>query len=439
MISNIRLFLPTGLLCLLLTNACVPRPSISITDKTHLPEFKEKLSFAKNQSSTLSLRGIPQRVKNNNPQLAAARKTIEMAKGKLSQSGRLENPELSIGSNLGIPVQTGGEIELSFGQRFPVTNKLSLEKRVHRDSVFIAQSEVEINELQLTAKAQMLAVELLGKERQIALLDKQKKAYQSVVDWITETAKRGEISKLQANVPRIEIRAIDLKQKQLLNQKQLITHQLKGLIGMPVGSSLSITGSLPDVSLPSSSLNLKKHPSYIARQHMVAQSKSSLLLAKANRYEDPEIQFTGSIIREEDEPVGLETEGTIGIGLSIPLPLYDKNEGNIQSATARAEKEILELHALSASLKNEAAKHRLSMKSWLKQNEEIKKRVLPLARQNAKQLKNAYQQGQGDYLTFLQASKQTIELEKQLLENTIEFHRAKVLYFHAIGQPQSTF
>ena len=138
-----------------------------------------------------------------------------------------------------------------------------------------------------------------------------------MVAWITETAKRGEISKLEANVPQLEIKTIELKQKQLISQKQLLTQQLKGLIGISASRPLTVKGSLPQTTIPSTALNLHRHPLYIAKQQMIAQSKSNVLLEKAKRYEDPELKFTGSLGREEDAPEGLETEGTIGIGLSL--------------------------------------------------------------------------------------------------------------------------
>ena len=438
MIHTTRLYLFGAFICLPLFNACVPQSHNDTADKIGFSAFGAERNFPRSQSPVLSLKDIPERVRNNHPQLIAARKAIDVARGKLSQSGRYENPELEISTSKGIPSSTG-EIELSFSQRFPVTNKLTLQKRVHKDAVVIAQAEVKIIEHQLGAQAQMLAVEILGMERKHALFERQKKAYQSIVDWITETAKRGEISKIEANVPQMEIQAIELKQKRLNSQKQILIQQLKGLVGMPASRPLTVKGILPHLGLPSTPLNLKKHPLYIAKQSIIAQSKSRVLLEKANRYEDPELRFTGALSREEDAPEGLETEGAIGIGLSIPLPLYDKNEGNINAAKAQVRTHMLELNALVASIKNQAAEHQLAMRNWLKQNEEITIKMLPFAEKNTAQLEKAYQQGQGNYLSFLQARKQTIELEKQLLENTIEFHRAKVRYFNSIGQLQSTF
>ena len=433
------LYLYGGLLCLPIFNACVPAPRIQITDELDLPSFEVKSEINRgNLNRTLYLRNIPERVRGNHPQLIAARKAIDVAEGKLSQSGRLQNPELEIATSSILPT-TEGEIGVSFSQRFPYTNKLSLEKRVHRNAVLVAYAEVEIIELKLSSQAQILATEILGKDHKHSLLEKQKKAYQSVVDWITRAAERGEISKFEANVPQMEVQAITLKQQQLLSQKALLIQQLKGLVGMPSNRDLSVIGSLSKGTSLGQPLNLEKHPLYRAKKLLVSQSKSNILLEKANRYEDPELIFSGAIGREEDAPNGIETEGSIGVGLSIPLPLYNKNEGNIKAATAQAETHILELQALEASIKNQAAEHKLSIQSWVKQYQEIEKTMLPLARKNTQQLENAYQSGQGDYLSFLQAKKQTIELEKQLSEARLEIQRARVKYYNAIGRPQSAF
>ena len=81
MTSTTKFYLLGGLVCLPLINACVPQPRIQITDKTDLPTFEVKRSYPRNQSSVLSVKNIPERVRNNHPQLIAARKAIEIAEG----------------------------------------------------------------------------------------------------------------------------------------------------------------------------------------------------------------------------------------------------------------------------------------------------------------------------------------------------------------------
>src|SRR5690606_31038200 len=65
----------------------------------------------------------------NNPELAAARLSIAEARGRLAQAGRLPNPELESAIR---PNVRGREYsaEIGFVQKFPLTNRLRLERAV---------------------------------------------------------------------------------------------------------------------------------------------------------------------------------------------------------------------------------------------------------------------------------------------------------------------
>ena len=94
-------------------------------------------------AAVVSLASIGDRIRAQNPDLAAARLRIQEALGRMNQSGRLANPELetSIEHN---PQFREGKIEVGFSQRFPVTGKLALEKEI--SLLELKASEAEVRE-----------------------------------------------------------------------------------------------------------------------------------------------------------------------------------------------------------------------------------------------------------------------------------------------------
>ena len=81
------------------------------------------------EALVVSLKSIPDRVSKQNPSLAAARYRIAEAQGRHHQSGRRNNPELELDfAHNGYFNE--GEINIGITQRFPVTNRLALEKAV---------------------------------------------------------------------------------------------------------------------------------------------------------------------------------------------------------------------------------------------------------------------------------------------------------------------
>jgi len=403
-----------------------------------LPAFKLHQKSI-DRSTTVSLSGLASRVRRNNPHLRAAQLLISEARGRLSQAGRRANPTLGLGLNKSIPSRSEGSMEVSFSQRFPVTNRLSLEKRVSKDALMMAHEEVRIGERQLIAGAQEIAVQVLSLRQQMKLLDVQIGALSKVANFITEAAERGELSVLDAAQTKMEVQTLKAQKGQYQREINLLMVKLKSYLGLSPQSPLSLRGSLPSESIPQRSVVLSNRSEYRLKALQINHAKSSVLLEKSKRYDDVEASIAGGISREEDAPDGLETEGTVGVGLSIPLPWHNKNEGNIAAATARVKRLMLEKNALAADIRQEVAKYQAEMQLYQSQATAVRTQLLPLAEETTQQLKQAYLNGQGDFTSFLKSKNRQLELQSQLLKINQSFQQARVRYFAALGQENSTF
>lgn len=389
-----------------------------------------------NQSTALSMGGIAKRVSANNPQLRAARLRIQEAQGQVVQSGRLSNPELELDLNKNVKSSEGG-LEISFAQRFPITNRLRLEKRISNQQLSIAKEEIKVAQRALTTQAQILAVDILHHRERAQFLQQQSDVLNEFADFIEESAKQGELSSLDANQAKVEAITLTAELSRIRTEETIMLNQLKGYIGLNPTRPLSLNGSLPKASIPKSNLALNNRPEYRAKLLEIEQSKQNIALAKANRYEDVEGRVFTSIGREEDAPEGIETEGTVGVGVSIPLQFYNKNSGNIQSARAATTRMTKEKTALALQIQQEVATERAEMKSWFSQVQKLNKSLLPLANKNADELEKAYRNGQAPFTSVLKARSQQLALESQNLDNLEAFHKARVRYFAAIGRENS--
>ena len=187
-------------------------------DNRHLPSLYVKQAPV-NKSSSLSLSSIHTRVTQNNPHLRAAKLKLTEIRGKIIQSGRPDNPSLEIGIGKSIPGSEGG-MEVSFSQRFPITNRLFLEKRVTKQELLIVKEELKIAEQSLTSAAQLLAVEALTLRDQRSHINKQISALNTLATFIEDAAKRGELSPLDATQTRLEIQTLKTQQQKLKQTSQ---------------------------------------------------------------------------------------------------------------------------------------------------------------------------------------------------------------------------
>ena len=94
---------------------------------------------------TLTQDGAVAYALKHNPALVSARLSIEEARGRLRQTGRLSNPELEFEFSRNTRSRES-DARIALMQRFPVTGRLRFEKAVSRAQFAAAEFEVRDGE-----------------------------------------------------------------------------------------------------------------------------------------------------------------------------------------------------------------------------------------------------------------------------------------------------
>jgi cobalt-zinc-cadmium efflux system outer membrane protein len=389
------------------------------------------------EALVVSLKSIPDRISKQNPDLAAARLLIAEAQGRFVQSGRRSNPDLNIGVNHNGNFRERG-ISIGLSQKFPITNRLTLERAVTATALKGAKAEIRNVERQLIAEAQQILIKSLAIQRQKQLLKKQSAIAKQLADYISDAAQKGEGSVLDAGQARLEAAQFTNQLRQLDAESATLNGALKPLLGMSVNERLVISGSLPDLPPPSLQLDTNRRPDLQAAQFNIQQAAEAAALERARRYDDIELSFSGGYERSEDAPEGFNEEAVFSLGVTIPLPLWNKNEGAIQEADARKLRREKEVIALDKNIRHEAATAHAEMTEWAKLTREISTTLLPLAEKQADLATQAYREGLGDLQATLRTREQLLKLASSRLNALRDFHLAKVRYEAALGLHQSS-
>ncbi len=387
------------------------------------------------RSLALGLDDIPARVRAHNPSLAAARYRIAEARGRLTGSGRLSNPELET-EYRGNTDTSENAFEISLSQSFPLTDRLRLEKEVSRAEVTVAENEVRDAERLLIARARRDAVRYLASDQAITLSERQGKVADELATFIESLVERGEGSALDAGGARLESTQADLKVRQLAAAAATLLSELKPLLGLAPGDTLALKGGLPPPALPgapAAAIDPAARPDYRALLGAIDAAQNDLALERANRFEDVKVGIVGEFAREEDAPVGLEDESIIGFRLSIPLPFWNRNEGAIEEKTAARKRSEGEAAALANDIQNEAAAALGRMRSHLELLREIDTKLLPLAGKQLELADTAYRNALTDIQTVLRARDQMIQFENARMDALRDFHLARIDFETAQG------
>ncbi len=376
--------------------------------------------------TSVAFSAIPGYVIKHNPDLAAARLRIAEAQGRLLGAGRRSNPELEFSATRSHEFREG-TIGLGFNQKFPVTARLSIEKVLSGQLVTSAELEVKDQQRKVIAEAQSLAVEILILDQLKTLRSQQAELAQKLSKFAADRANTGEISPLDAAQAQVDTQQLILEDRKLATERIRLLGELKPKLGLYSSTSLKITGALPAIATPSKNA-WKQRPDYLLSANNEAASLTEIDLAKSKKWDDVTAGFLLEGERMEDAPNGLENTGFFGFRFSIPLPFWNKNEGEVAEKTAAAARASLETKALASGIQNEAAAAKEEMAAYASLAKQTKDQMLPLVAEQTDRLSKAYESGQTDLITLLRARDQRLQLEVSIQESIKNYQLARIRY-----------
>lgn len=381
----------------------------------------------------ITLDTVAGQVHANNPQLAAARWRIQEAVGRMNQSGRLSNPELETSFESNSRLREG-KLEIGLSQRFPVTDRLRLEKDISLTELKAAEVEVREVERRIVGEAREAVVKILAARQRRELLLEQTAISKEFAEFLSGIVAKGEGSALDAGQAKLEATSLSMEIRQIEASETSLLGELKPLLGLRPGESFSVGGPLPSPALPLIQVDPAKRPDFQAAKLNAEAAAQGVALEKARRYDDVEGGIFAGAERNEDVPEGYENEAIIGLRFKVALPFWNKNEGAIQEAEAKKMRRENETIALEQAIRLEAEAARASMTEWKRVIDEINDTLLPLADEQTKLAENAYRSGQGEIQAVLRSREKRLQLSAAKLDALREFQLARMRHQTALGQ-----
>jgi cobalt-zinc-cadmium efflux system outer membrane protein len=369
----------------------------------------------------------------NNRDLAAARFAIRQAEGRLKQAGLWPNPEFGIGQQADTAFENEGENNFSTGfrQRFPITGRLSKGKAVARVDVAQAVAEVRNQE-------RLLAGDVLARARELLVLQQQLQANQEIQDTIgklatvsDQRAKVAEVSQADVNLARLELQKAQLARQLLLNRQEVATTAFNQLLGREPKTPLELSGELPAQVPPGVDGDtlqeaLARRPDRQLAALSINRAAAELKLARAEKWEDWSVGFDYS--RDDQSfkgtSIGHKVDQFLGLSVSIPLPLWNRNQGNIAVAQATQQRAGGELAALDLRIATEVRTAGDRLRRLADILRQYRDESLKLSEQNVALTQKGYSDGLIGVTAVIQAQQQFIELRLNYLDTLAEFERA---------------
>jgi cobalt-zinc-cadmium efflux system outer membrane protein len=414
-------WLAIGLLGLL-PAGCIPAlPLRDLSIEEPVPVAKPKLGFesAADNGDLAALNELLDIAVKYHPDLTAARARVEVARGRMIQAGLYPNP--SIGPNfsqLGDMANRTGEMGARFTQTFPTGGKLRLAKEAGARGVEAADFQAITKWHEVLTRVRYAYFELLTAQREQETL----KDIVKVSDEAFEVFKKKE--KLGAGIRPDLLRAkVELEQNQVklkISQRRVdaAAENLLTALGRPPialdhlkTTRKELDETPPDYDWPTMLECLREASAELHEARaLVAQQEK--LLARAKVEVCPNITIAAIPFYES-----FARETRVELIVQAPIPLFDRNQGNIHAAQADLTRSIAFQRQLELQLTERLTNAFQRYQSARHQTEAYERTIVKEAKESLKLVKAIYDLGgdaKYDYSSVLLA--QQILFQAQLAQ-----------------------
>ena len=362
-----------------------------------------------------------------NPELAAFSHETRAAQARLLQAGVLPNPQLEFEVE---EYDRGGggfdsaETAVVFAQPFELGGKRQWRKRVAEAEGELAGWDYESKRLDIFAETSRRFVEVLATRERLELARSAVELAEKTSRAVAERVKAGKEPPLQAAKSEAELELARLGELAGENALRVARKRLAAMWGAEVAFFDTTEGSLDHVqeavpSLETLRTRLDTNPDLARWDAELRLRRAALAAEKAARI--PDVEASVGYLQFEDDGTD-----AFAFGVGMPLPVFDRNRGNIMAARHELAKAENELSAMEVSLAAELAEAHAGLTTAHQRVGTLRSKVVPAMEQAYQAAHEGYQQGKFGFLDMLDAQRGLFEARASLVDALHEYQAALI-------------
>ena len=295
---------------------------------------------AQQVAGTLTLKEAEQRFLERNLSLIAEQYNIDMAQAQVLQAKLFENPVISLEQNVynrlnGKYFDFGkeGEAVVEIEQVIHLAGQRNKQVRLEKINKEIAEYQFEEVMRTLRQELNEKFVEVYFLSKSIAIYEKEVNSLQVLLGGMKVQQEKGNISLME--ISRLESMLFSLKKEKNERESDLLTTrgELNLLLNLPEDTQVQLSLDeevlqqldLSQLSFADLKAIINERPDQKIARSTVNASRANLKLQKSMAF--PEFSVKGNYDR-----VGNFINDYFAIGVSLSVPIFNRNQGNIKAA-----------------------------------------------------------------------------------------------------------
>lgn len=357
-----------------------------------------------------------------NPRIARAAIAIDAAQGRYTQAGLYPNPDLVFTwDEIGDRTGPGGIIFPRVSQTIVTAKKLRLSQAIVAKEIDQATLDMFAERYAVVGSVRAAFYEAYATQQRAAILAE-------LLKLADQSVEQGRTLLEAKRVARLDLIQIETERERFRAEGAAATRELPGLYArlaaatgdatLPVASVAGSFENLPAYDLQEvRAAVLEYHPE--ARSARVAVERAQAALRRAEVEPIPNVAVYGGYVRQYENK---SHDGAFGV--SMPFPLWNRNQGNIRAARAEIAMAAQQVGRVQNDLATRVATAFQAYSSARERAELYRREIVPRAEEAVRLALEAFKGGQFDYLRVLAAQRAVAEARLELNKSLGEAWRA---------------
>jgi outer membrane protein, heavy metal efflux system len=283
--------------------------------------------------------------------------------------------------------------------------------------------------------------DVLGARETIRFAEAARQGLAILLDRTRRMQERGtrtlaEVSRIEALHEAAEVELMDAREA-----LQATKRNLGVMLNMPGSDAelMEIRGTIHDTYSPPPPVNELIRIAFYGRPDIVAfrlglqRAEAEVRLAVANRMSDVYLLYQPYTF-QNNAPFDRQSATSWALGVTVPLPLYNRNQGNIQRAKINVVQSRVELAEREQQVANEVRQAEREYTLTRAAVKRIEGKLIPAATRVRDDAYSLFIRGEEEALVYLNAQREFNEASRQYREMLIRHRRSMFRLNTAVGQ-----
>lgn len=386
------------------------------------------------QDGKLTLEGALSRVAQNNPTLKSLEYRMSSSRYLIDQAGRYPNPEFEAELEdilWDAPGLKEPEITVKLAQELELFGQRGARKAVALAGLESARLDSTTASFDLYLETKQRFYALARAQRHIRLLQNQVELARSIVENIEYRMARGaglesELLLARLEMSREELALAEAEQDLAVAQASLTSlwSTERDSVSVTTADELDLSALIERIETLPIEVDSSRDLLAMKREQSMLGAEFDLAAAEAR----PSLRLSGGFRRVE-----AENSNSFLVGLSLPLPLWNRNQGERNSIRVRQKALEYDMRRARMNTKAQIETALIRLRQLDQRHQVLDRELLPTAESVYQTLQTDYEAGRLPYTSLLEAERTLLQLRQEHADLLFEIQQQVIALEHVTG------